>query len=123
MTDETAPFNQPVHSQGNSPPAGAALDAGQLLGALRALKRGDFTARLPMSHSGVAGDIALAFNDLAELLSESTDELQFVSTAVGKEGNIVQRLPSSHVAGSWGVRARSVNTLIDDLAEPTVEVG
>src|SRR5688572_15292662 len=98
-------------------------DAGQLLGALRGLKRGDFIIRLPMNQSGIAGEIAMAFNDLAELLAESTDELQHVCTTVGKEGNISQRLPTNNVAGSWGVRVRAVNTLIADLVEPTIDVG
>ncbi|MEX2138099.1 MAG: HAMP domain-containing protein [Pirellulales bacterium] len=123
MINETDP---PVPAQQSLEPAYspgiAYLDAGNLLGALRALKRGDFSVRLPMNQAGIVGETALAFNDLADLLSESTEELQHVCTAVGKEGDITLRLPANNVAGSWGVRFRAINILITDLVEPTVEV-
>src|SRR5687767_10541760 len=119
-TDDTKQSQPPLET---TPSAGINfLDSGQLLGALRALKRGDFSIRLPMNHVGIAGETAIAFNDLAELLAESTDELQHVCTTVGKEGNITQRLPWNNVSGSWGVRVKAVNTLITDLVEPTIEV-
>ena len=43
------------------------LDEHLLLDSLVALRRGDFSARLPRGWSGRAGRIAAAFNELAEL--------------------------------------------------------
>ena len=51
------------------------MDLRQLLGALRAVKRGDFGVRLPLEQTGVSGEIAEAFNDVAELLDRSTHEI------------------------------------------------
>src|SRR5262245_36085655 len=93
-----------------------------LLGALRALGRGDFAVRLPMDQIGITGAIAEAFNDLAEKLAESTAELDRVSVAVGKEGKIEERLSLERATGGWADRIHSVNSLIGDLVEPTLEV-
>ena len=102
--------------------AEALLDAKPILGALRALRKGDFAVRLPMDQIGMAGAIAEAFNDIAQQLAESTDELDRISLAVGKEGKIDQRLSLGGATGGWADRVHSVNSLIGDLVEPTLEV-
>lgn len=43
----------------------AALDRGELLKALRAFKRGDYSVRMPSGLGGIDGEIARAFNDVA----------------------------------------------------------
>src|SRR5437870_1838851 len=98
------------------------LDPRQLLGALRALKRGDFTVRLSLGQAGIAGEIAEAFNDVAELLDGSTHELEHISRVVGKEGKITQRASLAAVSGGWAASSEFVNSLIGDLVQPTVEV-
>ena len=102
--------------------ADAILDAKPILGALRALGKGDFAVRLPMDQTGMAGAIAEAFNDIAQQIAESTDELDRISLAVGKEGKIDQRLSLGDATGGWAARVHSVNSLIGDLVEPTLEV-
>jgi methyl-accepting chemotaxis protein len=102
--------------------ADAIRDAKPILGALRALRRGDFTIRLPMDQTGMAGAIAEAFNDIAQHIAESTAELDRISVAVGKEGRIDQRLSLGGAAGGWAERVHAVNALIGDLVEPTLEV-
>src|SRR5262245_56914897 len=97
-------------------------DVKPILGALRALGRGDFTVRLPMDQIGMAGAIAEAFNNIAQHLAESTAELDRISLAVGKEGKIDQRLSLGGATGEWADRVHSVNSLIADLVEPTLEV-
>ncbi|MBI1943112.1 MAG: hypothetical protein HYS35_05540 [Betaproteobacteria bacterium] len=42
-----------------------ALDRAELLRALRACKRGDFSARMPTGLCGIDGALARAFNDCA----------------------------------------------------------
>ena len=71
-----------------SHPAERNLHSQQLLAALRAVKRGDFAVRLPLEQTGVAGEIAGAFNDVVELLDVSTKELERISRVAGKEGKI-----------------------------------
>jgi hypothetical protein len=68
-----------------------AIDTSQLLTALRALKKGDFSARLPSDQTGLAGAIAEAFNDVAEVLESSTQEFVRIGNVVGTEGRIKQR--------------------------------
>src|SRR5262249_19756298 len=63
-----------------------ALDTSVLLTALSALKKGDFTVRLPMDWTGLAGKVADAFNDVVELNQRMARELDRLSRVVGKEG-------------------------------------
>src|SRR5580765_6447509 len=67
-------------------PAGqyTALDAEQVLGALIGLKKGVFGTRLPLGWTGIAGKVADTFNEVAEMMSHSTDELSRISRLVGK---------------------------------------
>jgi HAMP domain-containing protein/signal transduction histidine kinase/CheY-like chemotaxis protein len=97
------------------------LDARQILGALSGLKRGDFTVRLPMEWTGVAGKVADTFNDLAEMMDRSTHDLSRISYVVGKEGQISERLTLSDSSGAWKERVQSVNTLINCLVHPISE--
>src|SRR5262249_52989207 len=62
-----------------------------------------------------------AFNDVAELLSSTTQDLSRVCRIVGKEGKIGERLPTGNVSGAWAERVSSVNTLISCLVHPINE--
>ncbi|HEY6484999.1 MAG TPA: HAMP domain-containing protein [Candidatus Cybelea sp.] len=95
----------------------------RLLAALRAFRRGDFTARLPLDLSGVEGEIAAVFNDCIELNAGLAKELEHVSTVVGREGRISQRASLGPVKGAWREYIESVNTLIADLTHPMAEAG
>src|SRR5204862_2537846 len=68
------------------------LDRRALLRALRALKKGDFTMRLPLDLTGIDGQIAEVFNDIVEMNESIASELARVCKTVGKEGQINQRL-------------------------------
>ena len=98
------------------------LDQRTLLAALRALRKGDFAVRLPLDLTGIEGEIAQVFNDLAELNAAMSEELTHVCEAVGKEGQISQRMRVAGAVGSWASKVESVNTLIADLMRPTTAV-
>ena len=102
-------------------PLPAPLDAEQILMVLTALKKGDFSVRLPVTWTGTAGRVADAFNDVAEMLSSTTDDLSRVCHVVGMEGKINERLSTGHVSGGWSERVDSVNTLISCLVHPISE--
>ncbi|HSI82773.1 MAG TPA: HAMP domain-containing protein, partial [Candidatus Methylacidiphilales bacterium] len=104
-------------------PAGGAGedDLVKLLMALTALKKGDFTARLPLNWNGTAGKIADAFNDVIERNERMAAELARMSRVVGKEGKISQRASIGEVSGSWADSIDSVNALVSDLVHPTSE--
>jgi HAMP domain-containing protein/signal transduction histidine kinase/DNA-binding response OmpR family regulator len=97
------------------------LDVPALLKALNALKKGDFTARLPMEWTGAAGKVADTFNDVIELNERMARELERLGRVVGREGKIAQRASLGDVSGSWAASIDSVNVLIDDLVHPTRE--
>ena len=66
-----------------------------LLAALKALKKGDFSVRLPMNWLGMAGKVADAFNEMVEMNERMASELERLSHVVGTEGKITQRATSS----------------------------
>src|SRR6266566_9561814 len=77
------------------------LDEREMLSALTALKRGDFSVRLPVEWTGLAGKIADTFNDVIELNERMADELDRLGRVVGKEGKISERASLGDVSGSW----------------------
>ncbi len=97
------------------------IDSTALLGALTALKKGDFSVRLPLDWTGIGGRVADTFNEVTELNERMARELERLSRVVGKEGRISQRASLGDVSGSWEASIASVNDLIDDLVHPTSE--
>src|SRR5256885_5709500 len=98
------------------------LDQKQLLAALRSVRNGDFKARLPLDGTGIAGEIAQAFNDVVDLNERMAREFARITVVVGREGRVGQRAALGPVTGSWADYVDSINTLIDDLSKPTAEI-
>src|SRR5213595_3949735 len=105
-----------------SQPNGNEFDTRQLLAALMAFRRGDFSARLPEDWTGLAGKIADTFNDVIRTNQRMTQELGRIVRVVGKEGRITQRATLSDVSESWGDAIACINVLIEDLLRPTSEM-
>ncbi len=93
-----------------------------LLGALQAMRDGDFSVRLPGDWTGLEGKIADTFNDIVDANQQMAHELQRVGHVVGKEGKTRERTKFVQSKGAWGEMEVSVNTLVDDLLRPTTEV-
>ena len=98
------------------------IDRRQLVSALRALRRGDFSVRLPEDVDGVDGEIASLFNEVVGMNDALTNEFERISKVVGKEGKITQRARVRGATGGWDTKLRAVNELIDDMVQPTAEV-
>ena len=101
---------------------GSDFDTSQLLAALMAFKRGDFSARLPAHWTGVPGKIADTFNAVIDTNERMTRELERIGRVVGKEGRIAQRASIGEVTNSWADAIASINNLIGDLVQPTNEM-
>jgi len=97
-------------------------DLQELLEALRSARDGETGVRLSAQKSGVMGDVAKAFNGLAERREGLTDELSRVSRVIGREGRMTERALLKNAKGSWAESISSVNSMIDDLVRPTIEV-
>jgi signal transduction histidine kinase/CheY-like chemotaxis protein/methyl-accepting chemotaxis protein len=97
------------------------LDLSQLLQTLVAVKGGNFSVRLPVDYTGVAGKIADTLNDIIELNSKMAAELERISNVVGKDGKLTERASLGSASGGWVNCIDSVNHLISDLVQPNAE--
>src|SRR6476619_8634828 len=89
------------------------VDVKVLLGILAQVKAGDFTARMPLEWTGVAGKVADGLNDVIIANQALGAELARVSQVVGKQGQLSQRLVPGGWTRSWSASIDSVNSLID----------
>ena len=101
---------------------GDAVDAKALLSVLAKVKEGDYTARMPLEWTGVAGKVADGFNDVIIANQTLETELGRVSRVVGKQGELSQRLILGGATQSWSGSVESVNSLIEALVRPTSEM-
>jgi HAMP domain-containing protein/CheY-like chemotaxis protein/signal transduction histidine kinase len=110
----------PFPPEGHEPPAQDYLAT--ILESLNTMKNGDFSVRLPVSWTGLAGRIADNFNEIVATNERMALELKRVGQAVGKEGRTRERIRLERRRGSWDEMEVSVNTLVEDLLRPTNEV-
>ncbi|WP_207801854.1 HAMP domain-containing protein [Phenylobacterium hankyongense] len=103
-------------------PSEASVETAELLAALRAFRRGDFSVRLPRGLTGVNGEIAEAFNEVVELNDRMTKEFERLGETVGRQGKINHRAKLPTAQGSWAASVDAVNTLIADMVHPTAEM-
>jgi HAMP domain-containing protein/signal transduction histidine kinase/CheY-like chemotaxis protein len=104
------------------PAGGRSLDGHQMLAALRAFRRGDFSVRLPTDLSGLDGELAEAFNDAVDLNDRISKEFERLGDVVGRQGKINQRAQLPGAVGSWAASVEAVNSLITDMVHPTAEM-
>ncbi|MBD2026796.1 HAMP domain-containing protein [Leptolyngbya sp. FACHB-711] len=97
------------------------LDLQQLLKTLVEIKKGNFSARMPLDQTGIAGKIADTLNDIIEMNEHMATELEHISQVVGKEGKISERASLQNAKGAWKASIGSVNALITDLVQPMTE--
>ena len=102
--------------------SGGAFDPKLLLSVLTAVKKGDFSARMPLDWAGIDGKIADTLNDIIDLNDKTSRGLDRVSKTVGKEGKLAERVPLGSGDGAWARQVESVNALISDLGRPTTEM-
>jgi HAMP domain-containing protein/CheY-like chemotaxis protein len=100
----------------------SAEELSELLSALRDLRDGDFTIRIPGSEDPLLDDIASAFNGIAERNERLASEAVRVSTTIGREGQMNERASIGRATGGWATITSSINALITDLVSPTTEV-
>ncbi|MGZ4756539.1 MAG: HAMP domain-containing protein, partial [Acidimicrobiia bacterium] len=98
------------------------VDGKVLLSVLAKVKGGDFTARMPLEWTGVAGKVADGLNDVIIANQALGTELSRVSQVVGKQGQLSHRMVLGGWTQGWSDSVESVNNLIDDLVRPTIEM-
>ncbi|WP_247746592.1 HAMP domain-containing protein, partial [Streptomyces oryzae] len=93
-------------------------DLRPLLGAMRSLCDGDFSARAGVDAEGLLGEIAGAFNQIAARNEHLASELKRVRREVAKNGRLDERVTASPGPGAWNTSVEEANQLIDSLASP-----
>ena len=94
-----------------------------LIKALTAAGRGDFSVRLPISHKDKLLDqLAMKFNAVVERNEAITSEIIRVEQAVRREGRMTERAVMQGAVGGWQEIEGSINSLIGGLVQPTTEV-
>ena len=94
-----------------------------LIKALTAAGRGDFSVRLPISHKDKLLDqLAMRFNAVVERNEAITSEIIRVEQAVRREGRMTERATVKGAVGGWQEIEGSINSLIGGLVQPTTEV-
>src|SRR5437016_2962676 len=94
----------------------------RILKCLTAVEKGVFSVRLPSDWTDLEGKVADSFNEIIAANERMAKELRRVSHMVGKQGKIAQRAAFSIEGGAWQGMEESLNSLISDLASPTLEV-
>jgi signal transduction histidine kinase/HAMP domain-containing protein len=98
------------------------IDLALILDALGKVKQGDFSPRLPVTWTGMAGKVADGLNDLIIANQVLEAELHRVSRVVGHQGELSQRMTLGGSAQNWRGCSESINSLIDSLVRPTSEM-
>jgi HAMP domain-containing protein/CheY-like chemotaxis protein/signal transduction histidine kinase len=122
----SAGTHPPVEIGGNGAGnAAAEISANELnlvLSSLQTMRDGDFSVRLPGTWTGLPGKLADTFNEIVGSNQQIAHELKRIGQVVGKEGKTRERSQFHQPKGAWGEMEVSINTLVDDLLQPTTEV-
>jgi len=93
-----------------------------LLEALMAAQKGDFSVRLSLRQRGIMREIAATYNDLVEMNSQFVKEFGRIRRVIGREGRMTERAQVPAASGDWNLKIDAINDLIDDLVRPTTEI-
>src|SRR5437762_14323506 len=77
------------------------IDLRELLAVLVSARKGDFSQRMPLDKTGLAGKIADALKDVPDLNERLSGELSRVGTVAGTEGQTRPRASVAGAAGTW----------------------
>ncbi|MVW89550.1 response regulator [Pseudomonas sp. PB101] len=99
-----------------------AFDMKTLLAALKALRNGDFTTRMPQDWTGMPGKIADTLNEIFDMAADTATEFERVARLIGKQGMVDERIQLPMMKGSWQKIVNSSNALTSDLISPMTEM-
>jgi methyl-accepting chemotaxis protein len=87
-----------------------------LLGALKALRNGDFSVRLAVENNGLA-EIATVFNDLVSFKQNFATEVTHLTTEIGKKGKLGSQVTLKAAEGTWKELLDNFNEMSISLAQ------
>jgi methyl-accepting chemotaxis protein len=92
---------------------------------LQELRNGNFDADIQLNSQNVRKDLAEMIESnliLRDTLKNILSEVNRVVNIAGKEGNLSERLQLSGVSGTWKELIDALNTLLQSIAEPVMEI-
>src|SRR5215813_9748376 len=92
-----------------------------LLQALKALERGDFSAQLPEHASGIEREIARTFNGIVRLNRRLASDLERVSSGAESKEKISPNKKSPPARGQWAKSFSALDTIAVTMATPTLK--
>ena len=95
----------------------------QLLRTLVAIRDGNSPELLPSDLTGLDGKLADTLNEVATRMQRFDEHLYRLRNEVGRKGRIDERMPLGDSVGGWAERTEAINSLVDHLSQPTVEMG
>ncbi|ATB27501.1 response regulator [Melittangium boletus] len=109
-------------TQPDKAPSDKTIDTKLLLKTLQAVRKGDFSVRMPEDRTGTPGKIYDTLNEVIVLNESLAREVARLSQVVGREGRISQRAAIPNATGDWRGCIDALNSLITDLGQPITEV-
>ncbi len=94
----------------------------RLLDGMKDLCGGNFRRRVMATGGGLSAELATAFNELAERNQRLVGEMDRVRTAVGKDGQLGERVELTGDGDGWSMAGSAMNGVIEDLLRPTTEL-
>src|SRR5262245_22805684 len=97
----------------NSETSNESFDPNALLQAITALKKGDFSTRLPEHSRGIGLEIARAFNGIAKLNEGLASDLERACDAGSEKGKAARSKERPATKGAWAKSFKLVKHLAD----------
>jgi len=97
------------------------LDLKALLAVLRAIKKGDFSARMPDDKTGIAGKICDTLNEIVESDGTFWNELAQIGQTAN-EDVLADHLVDNGALGKWSAPVRTINKVITGMVESEEEI-
>ncbi|HVD99901.1 MAG TPA: HAMP domain-containing protein [Cytophagaceae bacterium] len=99
-----------------------ALDKKELVKVLTEVKNGNFAVRMPIDKVGIDGKICDTLNEIIDLNQKMMLEFTKAGKIIGEQGKLTERISLPKGKGSWQSGVESLNSLISNLVNPTIEI-
>ncbi|MBC8034298.1 MAG: HAMP domain-containing protein, partial [Chitinophagaceae bacterium] len=115
-------MEKPFHKNGTSHTQEESIDLNALLRVLTLVKNGKLDVRMPVTQAGISGRVCEVLNDIIEMNERVVHEILTSEKIIGKGGNLAKRVDLPDAKGEWAAGIKSLNNLIVDLTQPTIEI-
>ena len=94
----------------------------EFLKILRTVKNSSFSQRFPTDQNGIKTYFCDSLNEIVDLNERTVFEFKKVGRCIGTQSQLTNKVIRDGAQDSWSTYINSVNTLISDLVQQTIEV-